>query len=159
MGQASNKTVDSPVASSFSSSLEPSEPLRRLFIFPFLFINCYFCIEALGHQLSSPSLCPLFLNVFPSGVPVPTRDFKPKYPNLAALSVEDRRPARPLSTRCPAHPTSSSSPQSMCLEAACSARLSSQIPLPLFGGLCESLNCSTLTRRPDWRNQNYPSPL
>lgn len=130
----------------FSSSLEPLKPLKRLY-FPFLFINCYFCIEALGQQLSSPSLCPLFLNVFPSWVPVPTRNFKPKHPNLAALSVEDRRPARPLSTRCPAPPPpSSSSPQSMCLEDACSTRLSSQSPSPVFGGLCESLNCCALTR-------------
>lgn len=132
----------------YSSSLEPLKPLKRLY-FPFLFINCYFCIEALGQQLSSPSLCPLFLNVFPSWVPVPTRNFKPKHPNLAALSVEDRRPARPLeyTVSCPPQPpTSSSSPQSMWLEDACPTRLSSQSPSPVFGGRCESPNCCALTR-------------
>lgn len=135
-GRPAIKTVVS-TASSSQFIVRTRKPLTDSLVSS-LFINCYFCIEALGQQLSIPSLCPLFLNVFPSGVPVPTRNFKPKHPNLAAFSVEDRQPARPLSTWCPAHPhPNSSCLQSMCLEGICPAR---PLPVlsPLFGGICDS---------------------
>ena len=127
-GQGSNKTVHHFLLHFIIRTLSTIE---KTFFFSFS-LYCYFCIEALRQQLSSPSLCPLFLNVFPSRVPVPTRHFKPKHLNLAALSVEDRRMYRSVHDvlpRVPAPPALSAWRMPALL--GCSPSL----PSPLFGGL------------------------
>lgn len=81
--------------------------------------------------------------------------FKPKHPNLAAFSVEDRRPARPLSTWCPDHPPAPPALSGPCPGDPCPSQASPPgPPSPPFDRLCESVDCSTLRRWPVWSNQN-----